>query len=104
MNKKEKNRKNVKQNLRNRSINRRYKSTIKTLTKSVKSLLKSLVIEQNLEIQERKKKLVHEMASKFFSFVDKSVKKHILHKNNAARKKSKFIKFIGTNLNVLKVL
>ena len=104
MNKKEKNRKNVKQSLRNRSINRRYKSIIKTLTKSVKNLLKSLVVEQNLEIQERKKKLVHEMTSKFFSFVDKSVKKRIFHKNNAARKKSKFIKFVGANLNALKVL
>lgn len=104
MNKKEKNRKNVKQNLRNRSINRRYKSIIKTLIKSVKSLLKSLVVEQSLEIQERKKKLIHEMKNKFFSFVDKSVKKRIFHKNNAARKKSKFAKFIEVNLNALQVL
>ena len=101
MNKKEKNKKNIKQSLRNRLINRRYKSTIKTLIKSIKSTLKSLVTEQNLKTQEESKKLIYKMTSKFFSFIDKSVKKCIFHKNSAARKKSKLMKFIGVNLNTL---
>ena len=43
MNKKQRNRKVVTQNKRNRLINRRYTSTIKTLSKLFTSKIKSLV-------------------------------------------------------------
>jgi len=45
MNKKERNRKLVKQNKRNRIINRRYISTIKTLTKLFNTKLKTFEVE-----------------------------------------------------------
>ena len=89
MNKKQKNRKDVTQNKRNRMVNRRYSSTIKSLTKLVKSKVKSSTLDLNqenkLSLQTEIKKIINSL----YSFIDKAVKKNVLHKNNAARKKSK---------------
>ena len=79
MNKKQRNRKIVAQNNRNRLINRRYTSTIKTLSKIFWKKIKEK--DQKLEIQ----KIVNNL----YSIFDKAVKKGIVHKNTAARKKSK---------------
>lgn len=103
MNKKEKNRKNIKQNLRNRLINRRYKSTIKTLIKNIKKNLKDLIKEENKDLQLKKKNLIQKTTNLFFSFVDKSVKKNIFHKNKAGRKKARLVKFVKKNLDLLKL-
>ncbi len=100
MNKKQKNRKVLKQNLRNRLINRKYKSTIKTLAKNLKKFLKDLRKEENINIQIEKKNSIEKEKNKFFSIVDKAVKKNIFHKNKAARKKSRIIKFIKKNINL----
>jgi small subunit ribosomal protein S20 len=101
MNKKQKNRKLVLQNQRNRIINRRYLSTIKTLSKLIKAqhLIeknekenKNKGIEkvktENTILFSKKQKLL----SAFYSIVDKAVKKKVIHKNTAARKKSKLSK------------
>lgn len=89
MNKKQRNRKLVTQNKRNRIINRRYISTIKTLSKLFMSLInpkESLKqSESNLEVTNQLKKLTNNL----YSIIDKAVKKGVLHKNTAARKKSR---------------
>jgi small subunit ribosomal protein S20 len=75
MNKKQRNRKTIAQNKRNRMINRRYLSTIKTLFKLF--LLK----------KEKTEKL--SFIPKLNSIIDKAIKKRVLHKNTGARKKSR---------------
>lgn len=102
MNKKEKNRKNVAQNLRNRLINRRYKSTVKTLTKNLKKVLKDIIKSGKEEVQSEKKEIIQKNQNLIFSFIDKSVKKNIFHKNKAGRKKSRLIRFINKTLDLLK--
>ena len=94
MNKKQKNRKLVKQNRRNRMINRRYSSTIKSLSK----LFISKVKGSNSTIEEEEKSKVKletlNIVSKVYSIIDKAVKKGVIHKNTAARKKSKIGKML----------
>ena len=79
MNKKQRNRKIVAQNNRNRLINRRYTSTIKSLSKIFWKKIKEKAQKIDLE------KIVNNL----YSIFDKAVKKGIVHKNTAARKKSK---------------
>ncbi len=88
MNKKQRNRKLVAQNKRNRMINRRYSSTIKQLSKVFKNMLNNYKKELAIETKEKLKLNISTIASKFYSIVDKSVKKKVLHKNKAARKKA----------------
>lgn len=107
MNKKQRNRKLVTQNKRNRIINRRYTSTIKNLFKllvvkistfktnfmSLKN--KELKSEYNIEEKEnyeKEKKKIQILLNNFYSIIDKAIKKQVIHKNNAARKKSKISK------------
>ena len=89
MNKKQKNRKLVKQNKRNRMINRRYSSTIKSLSKLFLSKVKTSV--GNLEGEEKSKVKAEtvNIVNKVYSIIDKAVKKGVIHKNTAARKKSR---------------
>ena len=94
MNKKQKNRKLVKQNKRNRMINRRYSSTIKSLSKLFLSRIKS-----SKNILEEKGKSVFQLetvtiVNKVYSIIDKAVKKGVIHKNTAARKKSRLGKLL----------
>jgi small subunit ribosomal protein S20 len=89
MNKKQRNRKNVAQNLRNRLINRRYLSRIKNLKKMLILNSKYSKEIENKEEQENLKNRSVELFSIFTSIVDKAVKKNVIHKNTAARKKSK---------------
>jgi len=92
MNKKQKNRKIVTQNNRNRMINRRYISTIKTLAKLLIKNMKEIKLQENIEKKKDTLILTSKILNKFFSFLDKAVKKRILHKNTVARKKSKIRK------------
>ena len=89
MNKKQRNRKIVTQNKRNRMINRRYSSTIKTLSKlflaKVKTSLTTLEEEEKTKVKTETKNLIN----KVYSIIDKAVKKGVIHKNTAARKKSR---------------
>lgn len=87
MNKKQRNRKIVKQNKRNRIINRRYTSTIKTLSKLFTKKVKSLTAENadKLTIKTETTKVLVNL----YSIIDKAVKKGVIHKNTAARKKSR---------------
>ena len=88
MNKKQKNRKLVKQNKRNRMINRRYSSTIKSLSKLFLSKIKTSAGS----LQEKPD--VNQIVNRVYSVIDKAVKKGVIHKNTAARKKSRIGKLL----------
>jgi small subunit ribosomal protein S20 len=90
MNKKQRNRKIVSQNKRNRIINRRYSSTIKTLSKLFLSKVKTINNEQTSDIKSQLKKESLGLIKNLYSIIDKAVKKGVIHKNTAARKKSRF--------------
>jgi len=86
MNKKQRNRKLVTQNNRNRIINKRYTSTIKTLSKLFINKIKS--IKDSSEDKKILKEQSLNIVKNLYSIIDKAVKKGILHKNTASRKKS----------------
>jgi len=86
MNKKQRNRKLVTQNKRNRIINRRYTSTLKTLAKLFQFKLKSFTDNND---KSSLKLEIFNIVKNLYSIIDKAVKKGILHKNTASRKKSK---------------
>ncbi len=87
MNKKQRNRKNVTQNKRNRIINRRYSSTVRSLSKLFITKVQT-ANQADAEVKESAKLEVKNLMNKLFSIIDKSVKKGVIHKNNAARRKS----------------
>lgn len=84
MNKKQKNRKLVTQNKRNRIINRRYTSTIKSLSKVFITKLKTTSTTDSSGKLE-----LFTVIRNLYSILDKAVKKGVIHKNKAARKKSR---------------
>ena len=94
MNKKQRNRKLVTQNKRNRMINRRYSSTIKTLSKLFMAKVKSN--SNNLQEEEKSKLKIETktLVNKVYSIIDKAVKKGVIHRNTAARKKSRIGKML----------
>ena len=102
MNKKQKNRKQVLQNTRNRILNKKYVSTIKTFTKLFiykkkcydLNLNSTLLIDNKNLIQKNKLEL-KSLTNKIYSVIDKAVKKNILHKNNGGRKKAKIGKLFN---------
>ena len=87
MNKKQRNRKLVTQNRRNRIINKRYVSTIRTLLKLFK--IKTAIDKTEVTEKEKFKSDLFNIVKNLYSMIDKATKKGILHKNTAARKKSK---------------
>ena len=92
MNKKQKNRKIICQNKRNKLINKRYTSTIKTLSKLFALKVKEIElakVSQNSDNQSIKKPETFSILKNLYSIIDKAVKKGVIHKNTAARKKSK---------------
>ena len=92
MNKKQRNRKVVTQNKRNRMINRRYSSTIKTLSKLFKNKLKLATTDNSEENTSKLKVETKILTNNLYSIIDKASKKGVIHKNNAARKKSRIYK------------
>lgn len=88
MSKKQRNRKIVAQNKRNRIANRRYSTTMKTLAKLFFVKTASLQKETNEDTKSILKTEIRSILNNFYSTVDKAVKKNVIHKNTAARKKS----------------
>ena len=70
---------------RNRLRNKSYKSAVKTLTKTYYAALSEYANEPS----EDNKKAVDSSMSAAFSKIDKAVKRGSIHKNAAARRKSK---------------
>lgn len=90
MNKKQRNRKLVTQNKRNRLINRRYTSTIKTLSKLFTTKIKNLKTSTTSSTESSTLKVeTLKLVKNLYSMIDKAVKKGVIHRNTAARKKSK---------------
>nr|YP_010988309.1 ribosomal protein S20 [Rhodochorton tenue]WOK79505.1 ribosomal protein S20 [Rhodochorton tenue] len=73
---------------RNRSRNKVYKSTIKTLTKKY-------IQEASQTLETNNKLSLQNLLGLIYSKIDKAVKRGILHRNNAARKKSFLAKLIS---------
>lgn len=85
--------KRIKTTKRNNMQNRIYKSLIKTYTKKYFNSIKEYKNNPTEELL----KDVQKAANNVYSKIDKALKKNVLHKNTAARKKSK----IGIKLNGL---
>ena len=79
-------------NERNRLQNRYYKSSVRTLIKMFFQDLEVYKTSQNPEEKEKLKKIL----SSIYSLIDKGTKKHIFHKNTAARKKSRLAAYLKT--------
>ncbi|MDV3350734.1 30S ribosomal protein S20 [Leptolyngbyaceae cyanobacterium CCMR0082] len=71
---------------RNRLRNKSYKSAVKTLTKTYYAALDAYAADPS---DEEKKQAVDSSMSAAFSKIDKAVKRGSIHKNAAARRKSK---------------
>jgi small subunit ribosomal protein S20 len=69
-------------------INRRYSSTIKTLSKLFSVKIKSLASADTATSSVLKTE-TQTLVKNLYSIIDKAVKKNVIHKNTAARKKSK---------------
>ena len=78
--------------LRNRFRNKFYKLAIKT---SVKKYLIAIKNSQNIDSVE-----ITNCLSLVYKKVDKAVKKGIIHKNKAARKKSRLAKLLYKNVSI----
>lgn len=76
--------KRIRTNERNRLQNRFYKSSVKTLTKN---FLKDLEVYKESKTPEQEKKLKQTLGS-VYSLIDKGTKRHVFHRNTAARKKA----------------
>nr|YP_010444288.1 ribosomal protein S20 [Fibrocapsa japonica]UTE95175.1 ribosomal protein S20 [Fibrocapsa japonica] len=79
-------RKRIKIGERNKSRNKKYKSVIKTYTKKYLNLLTIYKKEPNT----KNLSILNQTLNILKSKIDKGLKKKILHRNTAARRKSKF--------------
>ena len=77
---------------RNRLNNKSYKSTVRTLTKKTLENCEKYKKDPN----DDNKTLVTTSLNKAYSFIDKAVKKNVLHKNNGANKKSRINNYVKT--------
>jgi small subunit ribosomal protein S20 len=94
MTKKQRNKKEINQNKRNRIINKRYLSIIKTLFKlfylSIQKKEDQMIDKDSSHLKEKNESFI--VLKNLFSILDKAVKKNVIHKNTASRKKSKLSK------------
>ena len=84
--------KRIEINKRNRVTNKYYKTSVRTL---IKLFFKNLEVYKDSQNVEDKEKL-KEILSSIYSLMDKGTKKHIFHKNTAARKKAKLAGYLKT--------
>ena len=84
--------KRIQTNERNRLQNRYYKSSVRTL---IKLFFQDLETYKTSKDPQEKEKL-NKTLSSIYSFLDKGTKKHIFHKNAAARKKAKLAAYLKT--------
>jgi small subunit ribosomal protein S20 len=84
--------KRIEINKRNRVTNKYYKTSVRTL---IKLFFKNLEVYKDSQNVEDKEKL-KEILNSIYSLMDKGTKKHIFHKNTAARKKAKLAGYLKT--------
>lgn len=106
MNKKQKNKKTILQNNRNKILNRYYSSRIKSLSKFLKLLFNNYTIKSidSIKTKALSKTQIINISNKYYSILDKAVKKKIIHIKNASSKKSKcakIIKFLLINSSLI---
>ena len=82
--------KRIEINNRNRLRNKYYKTSVRTLIKLFFTNLEKYKISQNPD----EKKELQKILSSVYSLLDKGTKKHIFHKNMAAKKKSKLAAYL----------
>ena len=82
--------KRINTNERDRLRNRFYKSSVRTLIKVFFKDLEIYKVSQNLEDQEKVKKILNSV----YSLIDKGTKKNIFHKNAAAKKKARLAAYL----------
>jgi len=82
--------KRIEINRRNRLRNRFYKSSVRTLIKVFFKDLEIYKVSQNIEDQEKVKKILNSV----YSLIDKGTKKNIFHKNAAAKKKARLAAYL----------
>jgi small subunit ribosomal protein S20 len=82
--------KRINTNERNRLRNRFYKSSARTLIKAFFKDLEVYKTSQNPEDKEKVQKILNSV----YSLIDKGTKKHVFHKNAAARKKAKLAAYL----------
>lgn len=77
--------KDVKKTAKRKDENLRFKSAMKKVIKELKEAA----------TQKADKKKLEELLQKSYKSIDKNVKKKTIHRNNAARKKSKLAKMVA---------
>ena len=77
--------KRIEINKRNRLRNRFYKSSIRTLVKVFLKNVESYKTSKDTMDKEKAQKILNSV----YSLIDKGAKKHVFHRNTAARKKSR---------------
>jgi small subunit ribosomal protein S20 len=82
--------KRIRTNERNWLQNRLYKSSVRTLTKT---FLKDLETYKDSKTPEQREELT-KMLGCVYSLIDKGTKKHVFHKNTAARKKAQLAAYL----------
>lgn len=82
--------KNIKITLRNRSNNKRYKVAIRQAVKKYLASVKIITDHSNNE----NLVICQNNLSTVYKQIDKAVKKNILHRNTASRRKSKLAKLL----------
>lgn len=82
--------KRIQINERNRLRNKSYKSAVKTLMKKCFAQISKYEKNRTPEVRQE----VSEAMNAAYSKIDKAVKRGVLHRNNAARKKSQLAKAI----------
>jgi len=70
---------------RNRLQNRFYKTSVRTLTKMFLASLEEYKVDKSTENKEKAQKILNSI----YSLIDKGTKRHVFHRNTAARRKSK---------------
>ena len=98
-NKKYKTKKIILHNKRNKFVNIRYSSIIKQIIKKVYLLQSTFSLSQDRDLSGLNNKKI--LLNNLYSIIDKGVKKNILHKNTANKKKAKFSKLLN-NIGVIK--
>ena len=70
---------------RNRLQNRFYKTSVRTMTKMFLASLEEYKVDKSTENKEKAQKILNSI----YSLIDKGTKRHVFHRNTAARRKSK---------------
>ena len=76
--------KRIRQTIKKTKINNRYREGIKYLKRKTKLFIK----------RKDSKEDINELLRKFYSIVDKAAKRNVVHKNKAARLKSRITKLL----------